>query len=150
MYLNIRLIKLIKLIKLFNACTQASFHFFTAKYEVLPKRPFVFIYSKIRNLKMFPKWSFALGLQNMKFLKLLWNFNSVIDNKFKNLKLHPNCYSVFERRNTKFEVVPKRPFAFEYHQRKYNLNYLLLQWNFSNSKKSVKTITKFVSKHLWQ
>ena len=61
---------------------------------------------------------FIFWIRNTKFLKLLQNRHLLFANKLKFLKLHPNCHSFFWPPNTKFEVVFKRSFVFDYKQQK--------------------------------
>ena len=126
-----------------NTCTQVTICFFTAKYKILQfysnGHSFFLVKYEIRIVP------FVLWLWNTKLLKLLRNCHFLFADKLKNLKLHPNWHSFFFyffywTRNTKSEVVLKRPFFFWLETTKIELNYLLFQWKFNNSKNPDKAI----------
>ena len=80
----------------FYSCTQTAIHFSqrNKKFRTVPKLPFI------------------LWLQNTNFLKLFRNSHFLFDNKLKKSKVASKLPLVFWLWNTSYEVVPKRPFAF--------------------------------------
>ena len=89
------------------------------KFTVVPKRPFAFFTAKCKILKTVPKRPFVFH-SIKRNLDMYSNCHSFFDYKqsrsfwqqIKKSKVASKLRFVFWRRNTKFEVIPKRPFVF--------------------------------------
>ena len=95
--------------------------FFNVKYKILQLYPneihnlenctqtIICFSQQNKKLMIVPILPFILWLQNTKFLKLLWKGHLLFDKKSKAAS---KLQFVFWPQKTKFEVIPKRPFAF--------------------------------------
>ena len=136
-----------------NACTQVVIRVFTAKYEILQLYPnghsfffLFFFYSEIQNSTVLLKRLFVFHSEKRNLeLYALWQVipkrsfsffqqinKSKVASKFPFVFIWPQ--------DKKSEVVLKRSFVFWLQTTKIELNYLLFQWTFNNSKKPDKTI----------